>query len=165
MASAAAPKANLYSLVNTSSQKIGFSHKVSVKFPFYSDSSTSRLVTVLSNNPNLDSIKIDQTVSGFGSGPGSPESSHASPSPSAAIDFLTLCHSLKVCRSFLRLHVLAICTDDSVLCFCEYFILLSLFCYGFLICDYWKKGLSLKRFHGDSASQEHESLYGVCFVH
>ncbi|KAH6805431.1 Metal-dependent phosphohydrolase [Perilla frutescens var. hirtella] len=95
MASAAAAKANPFPLINTNSRKIGFSHKFSIKFPFYSDPPSPRLLAVHSNNPNLDSIKMDQNVSGFVSGPGNPKSSHASPSPSAAIDFLTLCHRLK----------------------------------------------------------------------
>ncbi|KAK6116389.1 hypothetical protein DH2020_049851 [Rehmannia glutinosa] len=38
---------------------------------------------------------MDQTVSGFGSGSGSSAHSHTPSSPSAAIDFLTLCHRLK----------------------------------------------------------------------
>ncbi|KAI3452961.1 hypothetical protein Pfo_009624 [Paulownia fortunei] len=38
---------------------------------------------------------MDQTVSGFGSGTETSAPSHASSSPSAAIDFLTLCHRLK----------------------------------------------------------------------
>ncbi|XP_057809924.1 uncharacterized protein LOC131024432 isoform X1 [Salvia miltiorrhiza] len=95
MASAAAAKANPYSIANTNLQKIGFSHKSPIKVPFCSDSPSPRLVAAHSNNPNLDSAKMGKSVSGFGSAPGSPESLHASPSPSAAIDFLTLCHRLK----------------------------------------------------------------------
>lgn len=113
MASAAAAKVSPYSITNANPRKVGLSHKFSIQLPFCSDSPSPRLVAVHSNNPNLDSVKMDKSVCEFGSGPGSAESSHASPSPSAAIDFLTLCNRLKVCPNFVRLHVLVICTSDS----------------------------------------------------
>lgn len=125
MASAAAAKANPYSLTNTNPHKIGFSHKFSIKIPFFPDSSSPRLVAVHSNNPNLDSIEMDKAVSGLGSGPGNPESSHASPSPSSAIDFLTLCHRLKVSPNFVRywFHCY-VCVYGNRLCVCfaHYFV-------------------------------------------
>ncbi|KAK6133794.1 hypothetical protein DH2020_032505 [Rehmannia glutinosa] len=95
MASPAAPKANPYSISQTNSQRLNFSQIFSINFPLFSDPRSTRLVSVHCHNPNLDSVKMDQTVSGFGSGSGSSAHSHTPSPPSAAIDFLTLCHRLK----------------------------------------------------------------------
>ncbi|KAL6577721.1 hypothetical protein OROMI_010049 [Orobanche minor] len=95
MASAATPKANPYSLSHTNLLRLNASSIFSVKITLFSDPRIPRLVVVQSQNPDLDSIKMDQTVSGFGSGSGSSDHFRASSSSSAVIDFLTLCHRLK----------------------------------------------------------------------
>ncbi|KAL2546551.1 Metal-dependent phosphohydrolase [Forsythia ovata] len=98
MASVAA-KANPYSLAAPSSHcQFSFTHKNSIKFPFSSHPPSPRLISVRSHDPNLDSIKMDQTASGFGSGTGKQIHIDASSSPSASIDFLTLCHRLKTTK-------------------------------------------------------------------
>ncbi|KAL0296789.1 UNVERIFIED_CONTAM: 5'-deoxynucleotidase hdd1 [Sesamum radiatum] len=95
MASAAAARANPSSLSHTNFQRLNSSHKFSIKIPFFSDPPTPRIVSLHSNNPSLDSMKMDRAVSGFGSGSGSSAHAHSSSSPASAIDFLTLCHRLK----------------------------------------------------------------------
>ncbi|KAL6566419.1 hypothetical protein OROGR_002034 [Orobanche gracilis] len=96
MASAAAtPKANPYSLSHTNLLRLNSSSIFRVKITLFSDPRSPRLIAVQSQNPDLDSIKMDQTVSGFGSGSGSSDQFRASSSSSAVIDFLTLCHRLK----------------------------------------------------------------------
>ncbi|XP_019176408.1 PREDICTED: HD domain-containing protein 2 isoform X2 [Ipomoea nil] len=64
-----------------------------------------RPVSLRSQMPDSDSVKADPNGAGFGSGSGSPASlsqdcsaAGASSSPSNAIDFLTLCHSLKTTK-------------------------------------------------------------------
>ncbi|KAL8549332.1 hypothetical protein ACS0TY_008251 [Phlomoides rotata] len=91
MASIAAPKANPCFLSHNNLQRLKISHNRAIKVPFFSEQQSRRLVSVCSNKPELGSIKTDQTIPGFGSGTGGPPIS----SPSAAIDFLTLCHRLK----------------------------------------------------------------------
>ncbi|CAI9785331.1 unnamed protein product [Fraxinus pennsylvanica] len=98
-----AGKANPYFLAAPSSHSHfypspNFTHKNLIKIPLSSDPPSPRLISVRSNNPNLDSIKMDQTASGLGSGPGNQIHSNASSSPSASIDFLTLCHRLKTTK-------------------------------------------------------------------
>ncbi|EYU22602.1 hypothetical protein ABFS82_05G027000 [Erythranthe guttata] len=95
MASMAAPKANTLSPSPCNFQRLNYPHKNSLRIPFNSESTSPRLVSIHSHNPNLDSIKMDQTVSGFGSGSETLAHSNASSSASSAIDFLTLCHRLK----------------------------------------------------------------------
>ncbi|KAL0372558.1 UNVERIFIED_CONTAM: 5'-deoxynucleotidase hdd1 [Sesamum calycinum] len=95
MASVAAARANPSSLSHTNFQRLNSSHKFSIKIPFFSDPPTPRIVSLHSNNPSLDSMKMDRAVSGFGSGSGSSAHAHSSSSPASAIDFLTLCHRLK----------------------------------------------------------------------
>ncbi|GFQ01378.1 HD domain-containing protein c4g3.17 [Phtheirospermum japonicum] len=95
MASAAAPKANPYSLSLTNSRRLHSSSIFSLKIPFFLDPRSPRLVSVQSHNPNLDSIKMDRTVPASGSGSGKSTHLRTSSSPSDAIDFLTLCHRLK----------------------------------------------------------------------
>ncbi|CAA2967161.1 Hypothetical predicted protein [Olea europaea subsp. europaea] len=102
MASVAA-KANPYFLAAPSSNSYfypspNFTHKNLIKIPFSSDPPSTRLISVRSNNPNLDSIKMDQAASGLGSVPGNPIQTNASSSSSASIDFLTLCHRLKTTK-------------------------------------------------------------------
>lgn len=105
MASVVAPKANPLSPSHANIGRLNFSQKLSLRIPFCSCPTSPRLVSIQSHNPNLDSIKMDQTVSGFGSGAEGMAHSDASPSPSTAIDFLTLCHRLKVCGNIYTLHV------------------------------------------------------------
>ncbi|XP_051144511.1 uncharacterized protein LOC127260690 isoform X1 [Andrographis paniculata] len=95
MVSIAAAKANPYSYSRNQFQRLKFSQSLSVRIPFFSEFSSPRLVSVNAHNPNLDSNKTDQSVSEFGSGTGSVAHSQACTSPSAVIDFLTLCHRLK----------------------------------------------------------------------
>ncbi|CAA0822446.1 Unknown protein [Striga hermonthica] len=94
MASTAAPNPCSLSRTNVS-QRSNFSSTFSFKVPYFSDPRSPKLVSVQSHNPNLDSFKMEQTASGYGSGPDDSARLHASPSASAAIDFLTLCHRLK----------------------------------------------------------------------
>lgn len=142
MASVAAPKAKPYSLSHANFQRLNSSHKFSTKIPFFSDPPSPRLVLVHSNNPNLDSIKMDQTVSGFGSGTESPTDLHASSSPSAAIDFLTLCHRLKVLGELYICMFLSFAVVSLVLfreCIDE-FVLFAFFLMVFFTCDHQKRG-------------------------
>lgn len=97
MASIAPPKANPCFLSRNNLQRLKITQNRAIKIPFFSELSSRRLVSVCSNNPDLGSTKMDQTVSGFGSGTRGPPILNASSSPSTAIDFLTLCHRLKVC--------------------------------------------------------------------
>ncbi|XP_073131521.1 5'-deoxynucleotidase hdd1-like [Henckelia pumila] len=96
--SSATLKANLYS---PSLQQFfplrnsNFSCNFPIKIQFFSDPSSLRLVSVHSHNPQLDSIKMDHTASGSGSGSERDTHLHEVASPSSAIDFLTLCHRLK----------------------------------------------------------------------
>lgn len=73
-------------------------HRFSVKIPFFDGPLRSRLVSLCCHNPNPDSFIVDLTV------PLSKNPTHlpddcpqaSASSPSSAIDFLTLCHRLKV---------------------------------------------------------------------
>ncbi|KAG8382968.1 hypothetical protein BUALT_Bualt05G0135100 [Buddleja alternifolia] len=117
MASVAASKLNPYSPSRyhvSPIQSLNFSHKFTIKIPFLSDPQNTRLFSVHSHNPNLDSIEMDQNVPGFGSGTQDPTHLHEPGSPSAAIDFLTLCHSLKVCVHVYNLVVVVLFAVMSI---------------------------------------------------
>lgn len=71
---------------------------ISVKIPFFDGPLRSRFVSVCCHNPNSDSFIVDQTVHGS-KNPAHLADDHpqaSASSPSSAIDFLTLCHRLKV---------------------------------------------------------------------
>ncbi|KZV29345.1 hypothetical protein F511_18496 [Dorcoceras hygrometricum] len=76
-------------------QNLNFSRMFPIKIQFLSDPSSLRLVSVHSHNPQLDSVKMDHTASGSGSGSEIDSHLHEVGLPSSAIDFLTLCHRLK----------------------------------------------------------------------
>nr|XP_009609686.1 HD domain-containing protein 2 [Nicotiana tomentosiformis]XP_016515884.1 PREDICTED: HD domain-containing protein 2-like [Nicotiana tabacum] len=100
----AAAKANPNSLFLSSSSTPYSSfpplHRISLnKLPFLPRSQCSNLISACSKKPISGSVNLDPSITSFGSGSTKvdslDESAEVSSSPSNAIDFLTLCHSLK----------------------------------------------------------------------
>ncbi|MCD7472386.1 hypothetical protein HAX54_013616 [Datura stramonium] len=101
-----AAKANPNSLT-LSSSSIPYSsfppHRFSLKkHPFLLGSQCTKLVSACSKKPIPGSVNLDPSFSNSGSGSSKMDSmndsAEASSSPSNAIDFLTLCHSLKTTK-------------------------------------------------------------------
>ncbi|KAH0646244.1 hypothetical protein KY284_034128 [Solanum tuberosum] len=97
-----AAKANPNSLFLSSSSSTHYSsfpfHQISLKkVSFLVDFQGRKLVFACSKKPIPGSVNLDPSISNSGSGSSKNDSDGASSSPSNAIDFLTLCHSLKFC--------------------------------------------------------------------
>ncbi|XP_004238984.1 uncharacterized protein [Solanum lycopersicum] len=98
-----AAKANPNSPFLSSSSSTHYSsfpfHQVSKKkVSFLVDFQCRKLVFACSEKPIPDSVNLDPSISNSGSGSSKNDSDGASSSPSNAIDFLTLCHSLKTTK-------------------------------------------------------------------
>lgn len=96
MAAVATSPSPYSSLRPNSSSRVPNFHRISVKIPFCNARWGKTLVCVGCHNPNLDSV-----VTGSGSKspthlPDDHDGQASASSHSAAIDFLTLCHRLKV---------------------------------------------------------------------